>query len=79
MKPDIEADVLHTVEAVAALRRAAGHATVLTNAFDEAGNALAMTDAPAELSKQLHNCGEWARMLKLRCERLALRLAEGAP
>lgn len=78
MTDDKAAPMPFEIEAVLALRRAEGHAVALTSALDEAGNAMRMTDS-AELEKQLGNLTEWARMIRARAERLARRLAEGAP
>lgn len=75
---DENAKGLLEAEALIALQGAATPANALINKLEEATNALRAAHCSTEKQRQLGNLVEWARMVRMRVERLAEQIAGGA-
>lgn len=78
MSDDAKPLPIYEAEAAGVLRRAHGHATALSRALDEAACVLAMAglDGPRQ---QLEKLRELERLITIRVELLAKRVAKGQP
>lgn len=78
MPGDVAADAILEGEALVALQEAGAPLTAAVVKLEAAGNALRAAKCSTEKQRQLGNLVEWARMVKMRVDRLAQQIAEGS-